>query len=497
MEGYNNYYSKLYVLRMNENGNDVEIEEHEFARFPEMGAWFNDANRYRDIDKAVFKEIKLVEQCVRADRIVKYSTSKSELERVQKEMRQSLSDYAKSVSKVEQAFGSLEVKDIRHDKSMEKLDLCSFSDTFYIYGKPFLKLEYRLGHLFRTDSIMTGFDIPRWKIEFLHLGSLSIYKGKELLSEEKTFDEWLRLIVQEPEDVVSKKEKIRKMVHDVFCIDIQVADILYDLVSECFVLKDAVERLMLKDIMPQKAVGPDKIAKYTTLDTLVSILQSGKIRMNSIVSMNDKTETDFLEEYIRNYKEEYEEEDGLDKYLFADKEFITSFTTRVDDLDMWRLYGDNAHGVCMVFDRVNKEDDGLYEIRYVGVESNTLKKIMKLQDALKAKNIRFRLNLLKKFQHFIKHVDYSSEKECRLLVNSEHVSGWFVNRDNGILTPFVERSLRNDNKPGDENYPFRLSEIIVGPSSKEKLINMMQIFYMVAQNKYWLSVSVSKIVSYR
>lgn len=64
--------------------------------------------------------------------------------------------------------------------------------------------------------------------------------------------------------------------------------------------------------------------------------------------MNDKTEIVFLEEYIRNYKEDFDEE--CDKYLFADKEFITSFTTRIDDLDMWRLYGDNARGVCMVFE---------------------------------------------------------------------------------------------------------------------------------------------------
>ena len=497
MEESNYNYSMLYVLRMNEKRTDAEIEEYELAKYPKMEAWFNDANRHRDIDNAVFKERKLVGQCVGADRIANYSTSKYGLEIEQKEMRQSLSDYANSVLKAEQVFENMEVKDITHDKSMEKMDLCSFSDIFYMYGKPFLKLEYRLGHLFRTDSIMTDYDIPCWKIEFFHSGRLSIYKEIDLLNEEKTFDEWLQLIVQEPKDIGFKKEEIQKLVHDIFSIDIQVTDIQYDLASECFVLKEDVERLLLKDIMPQKALAPDKIAKYTTLDTLVAILESGKMRMNSIVSMNDKTETDFLEEYIRNYKEDYEDGDGLDKYLFADKEFITSFTTRIDDLDMWRLYGDNAHGVCMVFERINKEDDGLYEISYVGAESRTLEKIMKLQDTLKAKNIRFRMNLLKKFQHFIKHADFASEKECRLLVNSEKVNGWFVNRENGILTPFIERSIGNDNKPDVEKYPFRLSEIIVGPSSKEKLINVMQIFYMVAQKQYSLSVSVSKIFSYR
>lgn len=496
MEGYNNVHSTLYVLRMNEKRDDVEIKVYELANYPELYGWFNNPHSHHNND--IFKERKLVEQCIGVDRIANYSTSRFGLEKEQEEMRQSLSDYANSVSKAEQMFGNMEVKDIRHDKSMEKIDLCDFSDTFYIYEKPFLKLEYRLGHIFRTDSIMTEYDIPCWKIEFLHSGSRFVYMGEELQNEEKTFDEWLQLIVQEPEDVVSNKEEIQKQLHDKFKKDIQVTDILYDLASKCFVLKDDAERRLLEDIMPQKALAPDKIAKYTTLDTLVAILDSGKMRMNSIVSMNDKTETDFLEEYIKNYKEDYEDRrDGLDKYLFADKEFITSFTTRIDDLDMWRLYGDNARGVCMVFERVNKEDDGLYEVSYVGAESHTLEKIMKLQDALKTKKIRFRMNLLKKFQHFIKHADFASEKECRLLVNSEHANGWFVNRDNGILTPFIEKNIRDDNKPGDEKYPFRLSEIIVGPSSKENRVNMMQIFYMVAQKQYGLAVSVSKIFSYR
>lgn len=75
--------------------------------------------------------------------------------------------------------------------------------------------------------------------------------------------------------------------------------------------------------------------------------------MNSIVSMNDKTETDFLGDVIRNYKEEYEQE--YDKYLFADKEFITSFTSKIDDLDMWRLYGDNARGGMYGFRAGRKE----------------------------------------------------------------------------------------------------------------------------------------------
>ena len=57
------------------------------------------------------------------------------------------------------------------------------------------------------------------------------------------------------------------------------------------------------------------------------------------------------------------------------------------------------------------------------------------QEALKNNSIRFKMNLLKKYQHFMKLSDYSSEMEYRIMVNSEKTDGWFINRDNGILTP--------------------------------------------------------------
>lgn len=493
MEGYNNKPEMLFVLRMNAEGNDVFIEEYELSEFPKLEEWFNKPKGIFDYN-AIFEEMKLVGQCLGAERIVNYDRRKFVLELELKDMKQSLKDYTESVLKVEKALENIGVEDFKHAKSMEKLNWCSFSDLFYIYGKPFLKLEYRLGHRLRSDSGIVGYNIPCWKIEFLHRGGLSVHKRNDLLEGQKTFDEWMQVITQIPEDADLKKKKICELIHNIYGLDIQITDILYDPASECLVLKEEVEQNMLKNIKPERAVEPDEIAKYTTLDTLVAVLQSGKIRMNSIVSMNDKTETGFWEEYIRNYEEDFDEE--CDKYLFADKEFITSFTTRIDDLDMWRLYGDNARGVCMVFERINKDSDELFNISYIAEKSDVLEKIAKLQNALKDNSIRFRMNLLKKYQHFLKLSDYSSESECRLMVNSEKTDGWFINRDNGILTPYIEKKLVREVEE-DNIYPFRLSGIILGPASREQTANMMQVLYMAVQCQYSLFVKQSKITSYR
>lgn len=489
MEGYNNKPEMLFVLRMNAEGNDVFIEEYELSEFPKLEEWFNKPKGIFDYN-AIFEEMKLVGQCLGAERIVNYDRRKFVLELELKDMKQSLKDYTESVLKVEKALENIGVEDFKHAKSMEKLNWCSFSDLFYIYGKPFLKLEYRLGHRLRLDSGIVGYNIPCWKIEFLHRGDLSVHKRNDSVEGQKTFDEWMQVIAQIPEDADLKKKIICELIHTIYGFEIQITDILYDPASKCFVLKEEVEQNMLKDIKPERAAEPDEIAKYTTLDTLVAVLQSGKMRMNSIVSMNDKTEIGFLEEYIRNYKEDF------DKYLFADKEFITSFTTRIDDLDMWRLYGDNARGVCMVFERINKDSDELFNISYIAEKSDVLEKIAKLQDALKDNSIRFRMNLLKKYQHFLKLSDYSSESECRLMVNSEKTDGWFINRDNGILTPYIEKKLVREVEE-DNIYPFRLSGIILGPASRELTANMMQVLYMAAQCQYSLFVKQSKITILR
>ena len=109
-------------------------------------------------------------------------------------------------------------------------------------------------------------------MEFLHRGGLYVHKRNDLLEGEKTFDEWMQVIAQIPEDTDIKKEKICELIHNIYGLDIQITDILYDPASECFVLKEKVEQNMLKGIKPERAVEPDKIAKYTTLDTLVAVL---------------------------------------------------------------------------------------------------------------------------------------------------------------------------------------------------------------------------------
>lgn len=487
--------NKLYLLRMNTLGTQVQVEEYELAEYPVLSNWFKEKQQNGYQAEEHFKERELVGRAFGEERLVSYTLYKEMADREIFTVSDTLEEYHSCVEKTEQILSIFGKANVKHQESKENIALCSFSDTFYVYDRPFIKLVYRLGNRFQTDAIFTEYDIPCWKLEFLHQGGLYVHKRKAFIDEKKTFDEWMQQIMREPDDANAQRELITDQIATVFGRSTTKDEILYDPAAECYLLKEETERSILENLLPEKADGVKEIAKYTTFEGLVAILESGKIRMNSIVSMNDKTETDFLADVIRNYKEDYEEE--YDKYLFADKEFITSFTSRIDDLDMWRLYGDNARGVCLVFGRDAKKKDELYKIRYIDPESEDLKRLEGLMDTLKKKGIRFRWNLLQKCRHYLKHTDYKAEKETRLLLDSEKPNGWFINRENGILTPFVERNIRKTGALEEDDYPFRLRRIILGPSIREKDANLMQVFYLAHQFGYFLSVEESRIQSYR
>ena len=65
------------------------------------------------------------------------------------------------------------------------------------------------------------------------------------------------------------------------------------------------------------------------------------------------------------------------------------------------------------------------------------------------------MNLLKKYQHFMKLSDYSFEMEYRIMVNSEKTDGWFINRDNGILTPYIEKNIVREVEEDNISVPIK------------------------------------------
>ena len=300
-----------------------------------------------------------------------------------------------------------------------------------------------------------------------------------------------------PSDLVEQKINVRRKVKKHFRKDINADDIAYDRMNNCYYLRNEVSDEILKPFIPNTSKD-QFIGKYITTNTLFEILKSGKIRLNSIVSMNDKTEASFLSDLTKNYDEPLETAEL--STIRANATHIISFSTNTDNLDMWRWYGDDGKGVCLVFERDIEKDEELMQVSYVDAKlQRRINRIREFLKELKKDRVDFRFHLLEDYRHYIKPKEYKPENESRMIVKTGKHDGWFIHGDNGIMTPFIDAKLVNVvNCEKDGVFPYRLSKVILGPKFREGTINKTQI-RMMCFERGWFDVEIAEsgIKSYR
>lgn len=246
----------------------------------------------------------------------------------------------------------------------------------------------------------------------------------------------------------------------------------------------------IEDDFWKKLLGdetPNKVHRYTSLDTVFYMLKNGTYRMNGIVGMNDPSEIDYFDEYCYGSKKP--------SYKILNNLFLSSCSSLYDDLTMWRLYGEEAKGVCLTFEIKDdfSQDFLLQNISYANDKgkNNKLDLIKKL---LKAKMV---FNDIDKWKHFFKSKDYSIENEIRLLFmyssTSTIVKGrdWIKTADHSIINPYVEFEIDSN------EFPFKLTEILLGPKCPEKKTNEEQLKELIQQKEYSINVKSSSIKNYR
>lgn len=423
--------------------------------------------------------------------LIDYGLDLQLVEHKQTEFNSKINYYYENKERIEKELDSMTQK--WSEMSYNNLNKGLFNSEIKIDNRPFLSLSMGLTSSEYKIPSPIGFENPKWELQL----SGKLYfckKNRKSIDGPKNIDELIEIIFHTDTD--HEKDRICTLIESVFNRIINNDDICYDFISESYFLSEKEEESIISSILPRKAVDEiEEIARYTTFETGFEIIRNGNIRMNSLVSMNDKSETDFLPELVSNFEDETEE--MYDKILLADRKFISCFTTKIDDLDMWRLYGNNARGICLVFKRTPKDD--LYKISYINPSSAVVKEMNSFMDKLKDDKIRFKFILFQKYRHYMKHNDYKSEDEYRFLVESNNSNGWYINKENNILTPFASRELKkslNDNQPN--SYPFMLYKIILGPSSANSYTNIIQFYDLIKDIGYdEMIISESSIKSYR
>lgn len=224
----------------------------------------------------------------------------------------------------------------------------------------------------------------------------------------------------------------------------------------------------IKDLILSEEPLPTNICRYVSLETAFSIVANKAIRMNCIVGMNDSSEVNFVgktfygPEYLNSIPDEKDKINDI--YILS-----CSSIEMKDDLTQWRLYADDAKGVCLIFE-VNKPQYR-YDVRkitYIDPEKENDSFFGKIRELASKNNIIF-----KNFHtwcHFLKPKDYKIESEVRVLYENIKIKKphWFLAKPINVLSSYIDVELNDD-------FPLKLKEIILGPKCPEKETNRDQL----------------------
>lgn len=230
------------------------------------------------------------------------------------------------------------------------------------------------------------------------------------------------------------------------------------------------------------------LAYYTSLNTLMYMLPArckderdwGKLSVMNLAYMNDPNEGKMLHKYLLADRDL----DGLGERKSAAYPFVfmKCFTSRVDDLPMWEMYGDHAQGVCIVVDRARTARDAskaapLYRVCYLSKRGDDYELnpafnpglehpeeirawLDELQDLragfIASEPKRFFDSLLEGIAYLFKDSSYHYEQEARILYAFSEVSDQFRRTGGEYPLLYVQ-----------SEFPLAIREIIIGPKFED------------------------------
>jgi len=220
---------------------------------------------------------------------------------------------------------------------------------------------------------------------------------------------------------------------------------------------------------------PTSFYHYTSFNAIYEIIKSGKIQLSSITGLNDKYESNLINQKMGMNS------GHLMTTLNANLHYIMSFSTKNDNLNQWRLYGEDGEGVMLEFTLNNPTQHSrkcfIAKVQYdLGIFDIIIAHRKTFNERC---NFSFGLKTIDYWKFFFKYEDYLDEGELRLLiknVNSKfheaNPNFYRINRYN-ILTPYIEYDMNT--KTEQDCFPFELKSILLGPKMREQQINRIQL----------------------
>lgn len=276
-----------------------------------------------------------------------------------------------------------------------------------------------------------------------------------------------------------------------------------------FYFKSDFENNLFKKLLGKYA--KKELCRYTSVSTIFRILSTKKASVCSITCMNDRSECFYVDQYLNNQNNQINlsiipisEVEEMNDYLIMSCSDIDKF----DKLTMWRMYGNDAKGVCIKYnigDLTEYQNFILAPVSYAldnGVHPE-LEYIKRLHQADFGDKKIFLFKNLGLWKHFFKPYDYIDEQEVRLLYHcpvAERINRYkWITTDDGIICPVVEFNIKekdNNGKPLTNDFPLKIDSIMLGPKISEKYTNKPQLdIFSNSQNIYHVGKKIDTIIS--
>ncbi|MDY6294058.1 MAG: DUF2971 domain-containing protein [Bacteroidales bacterium] len=229
-------------------------------------------------------------------------------------------------------------------------------------------------------------------------------------------------------------------------------------------------------------------------------------RMNGLPGMNDKNEGLYAWNIINDPSKMSNHETKRRKSL-VNNAYIISYSSgiKIDDLAQWRLYGDDAKGVCCVYSvRMNMITERFYlhPVNYIekpNDEKDVNDKLLQLFLNYVQKHSDLDFADLSPAIFFYKPKEYEYEDEVRLLFDNKETSAyrttspytmkWLLTSANNIPNPYIDIPYKD--------FPLKLEKILLGPNINDIDTIQVQLESMLKQLGIPAVVEPSTISSYR
>lgn len=234
---------------------------------------------------------------------------------------------------------------------------------------------------------------------------------------------------------------------------------------------------------------PNILYYYCNIKTLNEILDKQSILLTDMTKSNDADEFHFIFEMYRKYLYIKHGKDYSLPIELNIKEFKKAnisirpmarcFTTKKDDLSMWRAYGDDGKGVCIGFEfkslletlsncKVQDKNIELKKVEYIDKNTKNKDKLNRLfKDCKDEEFIINNFNTLLELSLFNKNKIFKQEDEWRIGVNAHVIKTEKDDRSNLEFSSdigfYIRITINLDS----------ISEIIIGPKCKYKIEDML------------------------